>query len=224
MNIIHTTLQTSNLQKTNQFYHEVLGFTIFDETEKSFTIAAGISTCTFTNEDVVGEPFYHFAFDLPANQFLQAKKWVKERTTLLTEKGVDEIHFARLQATSIYFEDPSGNIVEFIARFKHDVTSDEPFSITSLQKISEMSLIVQNKIDVLQTLRAHHIVARDQSEMENDTLAFMSDQQTSVYLLVANASRRWLFSEKRSQVFPIELTLDNGIVIGVNEEKAFFVR
>ena len=135
MDIINTKLKTHQLQEMKHYYGQILGFPIEKETPNSFVVTFGISSIEFNDYDVVGEPYYHFAFDIPCNQFAQAKQWIQNKTELLTEEGADEIDFTLSCAKSIYFEDPSGNILEFIARLKTNPPSDQPFSIASIQKI-----------------------------------------------------------------------------------------
>lgn len=223
MDIINTTLKTHKLKVMKYFYEQILGFVIDNETPNSFQITLGKSSIVFNDKNVVGEPYYHFACDIPSNQFLEAKKWVMDKTNLLTEKGLNEIDFTYSVAKSFYFEDPSGNIIEFMARLEDNPPSDKTFSLESIQKLSEMSLIVHDKMAVANLLVNNHIVERSDSEITSTSLSFMSDKKTKVYLLLASPNRKWLFSEKKSKVFPIDITLDSGIVLGVNNQNEFYI-
>ena len=224
MEIQHVKLQTKKLQQMKTFYGELLGFDLQNESSNSFQICAGISTIEFTIENVEGEPFYHFAFDIPANQFNEAKEWLKTKTKLLTENGLDEVFFPFSEAKSCYFEDPSGNILEFIARFNNNPISETPFSASSIQKISEMSLVVPDASLTAEQLAEIGITERNHSIILNDSLNFMSDQTTKVYLLLVGTGRIWFFSEKPSKIFPLTITLDSGHIVGVNEQKQFFIQ
>lgn len=131
--------------------------------------------------------------------------------------------FSFSAATSCYFEDPSGNIVEFIARTHDNDASDVPFCAASIQRLSEMSVVVHNAVDVAAQLRAIHIVERSDATVTNTSLAFMNDQKSSVSLLLTTPQRKWLFSTKVSNVFPIRITLSSGHVLGVNDALQFYV-
>ena len=86
-----------------------------------------------------------------------------------------------------------------------------------------MSLVVHDKIPVAYHLINYNFVERSNSEiMNNSSLCFMGDKKTKVYLLLANPNRKWLFSEKVSKVFPLDISLDSGIVLGVNNENEFY--
>ena len=79
------------LAKTKDFYITLLGFNLLHETEDSFVIQAGESELEFQQSHVNDRPFYHFAFDIPSNQFKDAKKWVEAKVVLNREDGEDEV-------------------------------------------------------------------------------------------------------------------------------------
>ena len=83
----------------------------------------------FSSKEVEGDSYYHFAFNIPANKFSEAKVWAKERVSLLVEEGEDEANFVHLPAHALYFYDPAGNIVELISRQSVSEDSTETFSI-----------------------------------------------------------------------------------------------
>lgn len=224
LDILNTVLKTNKLNELKYFYKEKLGFTLESETTNSFKIKFGSSAIEFNSSGVKGSPYYHFACDIPSNQFEEAKEWIKQQTDLLTEDGEDEIDFTNLSAKSLYFEDPAGNIVEFIARLKDNPPSNQPFSLKSIQRLSEMSLVVQDKMAVAEKLKAFHIVNRDDTEIAPNSLSFMGDQKAKVFLLLTTPGRRWLFSNKISTVFPLDITLDSGILINVNDKNEFDIR
>ena len=78
---------------------------------------------------VKGRPYYHFAFNIQSNMFNKAKSWVKEKVSLNLEDGEDEADFSHLPAHSLYFYDPSGNVVEYILRHKRCNKGDTSFVI-----------------------------------------------------------------------------------------------
>src|SRR5690606_29509608 len=93
-----------------------------------FTISVGDTAVTFIKAPLNQSPFYHFAFDIPSDQFEEAKTWTKGNVKLLKEQGEDEVYFEGIDAKSIYFEDPAGNIAEFICRLTDAKESTAPFS------------------------------------------------------------------------------------------------
>jgi catechol 2,3-dioxygenase-like lactoylglutathione lyase family enzyme len=217
-------LQTNKLQIMKEFYTQNLGFSISEESANSFQIQLGTSSLEFTNENVVGEPYYHFAFNIPSNQFQEAKEWLKEKTPLILEDGEDEANFSNLPAHACYFEDPAGNIVELIARYNVNPNSKSPFSVNSILNISEIGLIVNDAPMVGEKFKEINIFERDNDPIANSNLSFMQENNNGVFILLTSVGRRWLFSEKKSEIFPMKILLDNQLVVGVDIEHEFFIR
>ncbi|MEH7391389.1 hypothetical protein V7164_14135, partial [Bacillus sp. JJ1474] len=87
MEIKSLVLQTKSLIEMKKFYIDTLGFSLINKDKDSFRIAVGTGELEFTTKEVKGNPYYHFAFNIPANKFYEAKSWVKERVSLLVEDG-----------------------------------------------------------------------------------------------------------------------------------------
>ena len=209
MNIQNVTMYASNFEKTKQFYLTHLAFPLASEDENSFTFQAGQTTVTFRKALESDTPFYHFAFNVPSNQFDESKEWVKSKVSLSTEEGDDEV----------YFEDPAGNIVEFICRLSDATASDGPFSAASLQKMSEMSLVVQNKLEASSLLQDFSIFNRSDEEILSTGLTFMGDRVDATYLLLVNEGRTWYFSTKQAVSYPLSITLTNGALISIDDNR-----
>ena len=219
MNIQNVTMYASNFEKTKQFYLTHLAFPLVSEDENSFSFQVGQTTVTF-HEALEGDtPFYHFAFNVPSNQFHEAKAWAKSKVPLSTDEGDDEVYFENIDAKSIYFEDPAGNIVEFICRLSDATTSDEPFSVASLQKMSEMSLVVQNKLEASTLLQDVGISNRGDEEILPTGLTFMGERADATYLLLVNEGRTWYFSTKQAVSYPLSITLTNGALISIDNNR-----
>lgn len=208
----------SNYEATKQFYETTLHFPINSEEHNRFTIKVGTSMITFVKAPFEESPFYHFAFDVPSNQFEEAKAWIKEKIELSQEQGEDEVYFPFIDAKSIYFEDPAGNIVELICRFSDAKPSEEPFTTASLQKVSEMSIVVTDKLNALSALQKVSIFERDREEISADGLSFMGEREDATYLLFVNEGRTWFFSNKKSAAYPVEIILDDGVLVKINEK------
>lgn len=137
----------------------------------------------------------------------------------MTEDGEDEVYFKLIDAYSIYYADPSNNIVEFIARNDEYPETEQSFTLHSLQKLSEVGLVVENKREAVERLKPHNIVNRDSGAVSENTLSFFGDHQNPVYLLLVNEGRKWLFSQQKSICYPIEIHLDSTILIRVTDNK-----
>ena len=149
-------LTTSPLSDLSRFYGKVLGLP-FSTNDKSLTIRAGQSTITFTKVEAVERPFYHFAFNIPENKIEMAFAWQRSRTPIIhpnPDGPRDAItHFRHWNAHSIFFLDPAGNLVEYIARHDLQNRTEGEFSINDLQYVSEIGFIVDDTEETGATIK-----------------------------------------------------------------------
>ncbi len=224
MEIKTVVLFTKNVVQMKKFYSDVLGFSLLNEDKNSFRIAIGTSELEFSSKEVEGNPYYHFAFNIPANKFYEAKVWTKERVSLLVDDGEDEANFVHLPAHALYFYDPVGNIVEFISRHSVSEDSTEPFSINSILNISEISLTVDDAIRAGEKLTVIGVPERDNNAISTKMLNFMGERENGVFILLTQPGRRWFFSDKMASIYPLEITLTNNhkiVIMSDNQLQVF---
>jgi len=146
-------LTTAALADMKDYYRGLLGLKVVEEKSGEVTFAAGASRLTFVHVEAgQGDPFYHFAFNIPENKILSARSWQLERMELMPARESlrdpdypdDVIHFRHWNAHSLFFWDPGGNIVEYIAR--HDLKNGAPgpFSSEDILYASEIAFIVDD--------------------------------------------------------------------------------
>ena len=132
MNILEIQLLSTDIIQTKKFYHDILGIKILHTDDSSIKFSAGLSTLVF-RKTYKENPFYHFAFNIPANKFEEAHTWASQRVQLLPiTPGNTIADFKSWNAKAFYFYDNNQNIVEFIARFDLDNNSDKPFDGSSI--------------------------------------------------------------------------------------------
>ena len=145
-------LETSQpLEAMKRFYADTLGFAAEQDTDAAITFRTGKSTLTFERSSET-DPFYHFAFNIPENQIREAHAWQRERSELivppkhLNDPGLarEIVAFRHWNAHSVFFWDPAGNAVEYIARHDLDNARAAPFSAKSALYISEIGLVVDD--------------------------------------------------------------------------------
>jgi hypothetical protein len=137
-------LHTSRLSALCDFYHEVLELPAVKAGSNSITVTAGKSKLTFIETATTGNPFYHFAFNIPSNKFEEAFQWISNRVALLWLNDYKSYiaDFINWHAKSLYFIDPAGNILEFIARHDLHEVVHEPFSALHILNVSEIGLVL----------------------------------------------------------------------------------
>ena len=145
------------------FYGKTLDLGIIEDTPGRLTVEAGETRITFVSSSELVEgraPFYHFAFNIPENKIVQALEWQKARTPMLPipERNradgypPEVVDYRHWNAHSIFFLDPAGNVVEYIAR--HDLKNADrnPFAWTDIQYASEIALVVDDVDATARTL------------------------------------------------------------------------
>ena len=148
-------LTGASLNAMKAFYGKTLDLRLMNERADRFTVEAGESQITFVaSADAASgrAPFYHFAFNIPENKIRQALDWQKARTPMLPipernrAEGFppDVVDYRHWNAHSVFFLDPAGNVVEYIAR--HDLKNGDtqPFSWGDILYVSEIGLIVDD--------------------------------------------------------------------------------
>jgi catechol-2,3-dioxygenase len=151
VHILELRLATDRLADIRDFYVKMLDFPVLDESFDSVTLSAGETRLVFEQRD---SALYHVAFNIPENQLADAKRWVMERVPLVRIQDKDEIHWSAWNAHALYFFDPAGNIMEFIARHNLPNATGEPFSSHSICQVSEIGLAVSNVRQTVETLQA----------------------------------------------------------------------
>src|SRR4051812_43449750 len=141
MHIATLEITATDLQALLNFYANTLGLEVSLKNNQRFTINAGATRLTFVRPTDDSPHSYHFAFNIPENQLPDARQWLSTRSPLLKDNsGADEFAFESWHAHSIYFKDPAGNILEFIARHDLPNSSHEPFGSRSILSVSEIGL------------------------------------------------------------------------------------
>jgi len=146
------------LTEMKEFYRGLLGFRVLEEKPGELTFRAGASRLTFIHVDSdhldsdQENPFYHFAFNIPENKILAAREWQKKRTKLIPpgenlrdpEFPADVVDFSHWNAHSVFFWDPGGNLVEYIARHDLNNGAPGPFGTDDILYASEIAFIVDD--------------------------------------------------------------------------------
>ena len=141
MRISEIQLLSNDLISTVRYYTDILGLRLTYQDDRKISFTAGSSVLTFIKSENQ-LPVYHFAFNIPPHQLMEAYQWTKERTTILPISDGEEIaDFVNWNAKAFYFKDNNGNILEFIARFNLDVKTENTFDGSSIISISEIGIV-----------------------------------------------------------------------------------
>lgn len=144
MNILYLELSAKELKAQRDFYADVLELPV-ELDSSTLRVKAGKTDLTFTQAPTEFDDAYHFAFNVPENQFHAAKEWISSRIPLLRdESGQDEFESKSWNSHSVYFKDAVGNVLEFIARHNLKNAVDRDFDSQQILNISEIGLPSEN--------------------------------------------------------------------------------
>jgi len=206
MNIKRLELLTADLQVQNDFYENILELPV-KLTSSNLEVKAGSSDLVFTQAPADFDGAYHFAFNIPENQFSVAKKWISERIHLLRdESGQDELESKNWNSHSVYFKDKAGNVLEFIARHNLENAVSKDFDSEQILNISEIGLPSANVIRFANEL----CTALDLSvfrQEPNETFTPVGDDNGLFILPIKN--RIWIpNSGVPAKLLPVKVTGD----------------
>lgn len=129
---------TQKLPEQSEFYSDILGLNIIDQSENSVSFKIGKSILKIEYQQNFTP--YHFAINIPSDKEVEALNWLKARVEILKD-GDNEIQdFDFWNAKAIYFYDKDNNIVELIARKNLNNQSEKEFDQNSFLEISEIGL------------------------------------------------------------------------------------
>ncbi len=152
MNIQKIELLTVDLVAQSDFYTNILELPT-EPTSSRLLITAGATEIIFTKASPDFDGAYHFAFNIPENKYLAAKKWISSRIPLLRDKnGREDFESESWNSDSIYFLDSAGNILEFIARHALQNATDGNFNSMQILNVSEIGLPSENVIGLANEL------------------------------------------------------------------------
>lgn len=204
--------QTNILKALQRFYANVLELDITEQTEDTFTVKVGTTDVKFQQTEEKAR--YHFAINIPGNQFVIMKHWIQDRLTLNKTDGLNEIYYASFDADSMYFEDPAGNLIELIGRRKRDLfgglTKDAFFDI------SEVALITPDIAQIGEDLQDFGIPLRHGSAINPKGINFLGMGDS--YIVLAPSPWKWNFADKKQRTHPVEFTLCSGRRILLNKD------
>lgn len=154
MNIQKLELLSVDLQAQRDFYSNVLALPT-ELTLSGLVVQAGRTEILFQQAPPDFEGAYHFAFNVPENQYQAAKKWITKQIPLLRDKnGKEDFESTSWNSDSFYFLDAAGNVLELIARHTLQNGAEGNFDSHQILNVSEIGLPAENVIALASELCA----------------------------------------------------------------------
>ncbi len=180
-------LYSNDLGAQFRFYSDVCQFPIIDKSDTHFTIQTGETKLTFLASSNALP--YHFAFNIPSNKIGEAADWVKRKVGIVPDGQKEIIKFESWNAHAVYFYDPDGNLVEFIAR--HDLGQKENRSFnpsSSVYSISEIGVVSKEVMKIADQLKEQLLITDYHGCSER--FCALGDEQ-GLFILINPTLKKW---------------------------------
>lgn len=204
MKLRHVSTQVRDLAAATRFYEDVLQLPVRGGSGEA-VVSVGESALTL-REEPRSTVCDHLAFDIPPRRLERAASWLRARgVVLLTRDGSDEFEMPPgWNARSVYFEGPSGSILEFIERRDLKEAAPDRFEAPSILRISEVGVATPD-------------VTRDRQRLVGAGLerygGTSSDDFSPVgdmhgLLILVTAGRAWMPTDHhRSTMAPLDIQI-----------------
>ena len=218
--ILHLDLETgSSLAELKKFYITTIGLSLIDEHTDNFTFKAGGTFIRFTKTNDA-TPFYHFAFNIPENKILKAREWQLKRTALsatpsqlIDEKYPKDVrHFQHWNAHSVFFWDPSGNLVEYIARHELRNSAEGEFTSKDILCASEIAFIVNDADNIADEIKSSFNL----NQYKGGDANFRAIGDENGLLLIIKKGRVW---ESHTDISKTPDTIKTSVTIKAEKNK-----
>ena len=203
-------LYTDEIKQLQRFYMNVLNFPIKEVTATQFSVQIGHSVITFIEQKEKAS--YHFAINIPGNQFTIIKNWISNSYPLEINEGLDEIYHVQFNADSFYIKDPSGNLIEFIGRRSRDFLGT--FTLEAFYNLSEISIVTTSLTEVGEMLQDAGIPLYFNSKVDEANVNYLGRDDT--FIVLTPESRKWAFSNDPAIISPLTIYLTDNRIIKVN--------
>jgi len=197
-------LQARQPEALERFYRDLFGLPVTRGADRSITLHAGGTELRFSAVPA-GEPYYHFAFNIPENQLDAALDWVRARVPIIPREDGSEVHdFASWNAHAFYFLDPAGNIVEFIARHNLPNAACGSFGPQSILYVSEIGIVLPDVSAGVAVARREFGLAPFAGSCSDEFAAMGDDHRL---LILVHTGRPWHSDGRPSEIFPTGVIL-----------------
>jgi catechol-2,3-dioxygenase len=199
-------LRCADTEELLRFYRDTLELTVERAANDAIEVRFGETVIEFTKSDDGSQPYYHFALNIPHNTLDTAVIWMRHRCPLVQRADGSVIfHFESWNAHAIYFIDPAGNIVEFIAR--HTLSSDPRyvgtptwFDSSHMLCASEIGVVAPDVASAAAKLKT----GLDLPTYHGSSEEFHAVGDEHGLFIVVKTGRRWFSSDRAAEVFPAE--------------------
>lgn len=201
-------LRADDLGPLRDFYEGRLGLPTVASADDEVCFQAGQSELCFRRHP---EPaLYHFAFNIAPAKIESAFAWLQGRAPL---RMPDVVDFPNWNAHAVYFVDPLGNILEFIAR--HDMPSADTsdFGTADIWGVSEIGVVVDDVAEAVRDFQQRLSLPVYKGSVSNEFAALGDDEGL---LIVVRTGRPWFSSPSLlAKAYPTDIEFAGGATLQI---------
>jgi len=205
----HITLYCKELAKMEDFYLNTLKLEAESSGPGHATFCAGRSWLTLEQMPFDGPARYHFAFNISENLIRESAEWLRRQkidVLPVDDSGNIIMEYPSWNAHAVYFEDPAGNIVEFIARHNLLSSKQKSFSINDIREISELGLPCDDVAAMAEKLEQEASIGH----WSGDYDAFgASGDENGLFIIVDKSKKTWVPQDTPALPSPFVARLEN---------------
>lgn len=204
-------VSTSEVMRLTDFYQNILELNVTTQSPGEILVHCGETELLFREADGDQHPYYHFAFNIPSNQFGTAFTWIQNKTklTFLKEYNGFVAEFVNWHARSVYFDDPAGNILELICRQDLMDHAKEPFSSSQIRCISEVGIVLPAKDFVKSADSFRDKLGLSHFDKQPPLPHFQALADDEGLFILVPEGRVWFGSEKNAVIFDMKVEFEN---------------
>jgi hypothetical protein len=189
MYITKLELYSIEVQAQREYYAHILELPA-ELTSSGLRVKAGETDMIFSQAPSDFSGAYHFAFNIPSNQFESAREWISGRQALLRDSSGKEVfHSNAWDSDSIYFLDAAGNVLEFIARYTLQNPAEGAFDSRHILNVSEIGLPSEDVVGLANEICSKLEVSVYKQE-PNDNFTPVGDENG--LLILPKQDRIWM--------------------------------
>lgn len=203
---------TNKFKLLKRFYKNILELNVENVTDQQFSVTIGDSAVTFTATEQ--SAFYHFAINIPGNQFFIMKEWIQDRIPLNKEGGINEIYSPSFDADSMFIEDPAGNVIKLIGRRKRDLFG--ALTSEAFLNVSEVAIVTPFVKDVGEQLQDFGLPLRHGTEVNTDSINYIG--RGDRFITLAPPQKKWDFSNQATETHPLQIILHDNSQVSLDQK------
>lgn len=203
MKIVELTLPTTNIDRQQTVFSEILGFPCNRQSESQLSIECGATSLNFTASD--RQFYYHYCFLIPPGCIESAIEFLDKRLfepLPYNEERIVEFGSGR----AVYFFDGDGNLAEFIERPSLGHPTQSSFDIRDVIRLNEIGVPSENPKELANELISKYGIDLVGDGVLRDDFVWCGDYEG--VFVIPKIGRNWLPCDKPAEPNDLDVVFE----------------